>query len=103
MIEDPAQEFEDIKVLFDLYKFDTQDSDLSHLYSTCFYTRDLAVSQQFKIRLFQNLAKRAIQNQELLSKSQRGGPTSLNPESVKSFVENKKLKRMNMQLSAKCE
>ena len=40
---DPDREFEEIKQLFDLYRNDTKGSDLSQLYASCFYTKDVKV------------------------------------------------------------
>ena len=53
---DPEEEYSEISQLFDVYKEDTKQLDISHLYSACFYTKDKALIQQFKMRLFQNLA-----------------------------------------------
>ena len=48
----PEKEFSEIKKLFELYQQDTSKSDLSHLYATCYFTKDLALVQQFKLRVF---------------------------------------------------
>ena len=40
---DPEKEYDEIKQLFDLYKTDTKTSDISYLYTACFYTKDIKI------------------------------------------------------------
>lgn len=101
---DPDTEFDEVRKLFDLYKMDCSKSDLEHLYMTCFYTQDKALVQQFKVRVFQNIAQRALRNQEALIKTQsRRKGVQLDKEAIQVFADNKRLHKQNKELTQRIE
>jgi hypothetical protein len=55
-----------IKQLYEAYQVDLSESEVSSLYSACYYSEDIYLAQQFKINLFQTIARRAIKNQQVL-------------------------------------
>lgn len=99
---DPQQEFEEIAQLFDMYRQDLAGSDISHLYTACKYTQDRTQLLNFKAKLFQSIAQRAIRNQEFLVKSNKrrnkGVPNENKGDNVKIFIENKRLIQSNQGL-----
>ena len=99
---EPQQEFEEIAQLFDVYRQDLAGSDISHLYTACKYTQDRTQLLNFKAKLFQSIAQRAIRNQEFLVKSNKrrykGVPNDNKVDNVKIFIENKRLIQSNQGL-----
>ena len=85
-------------MLFELHRADMSISDLEHIYATCYYTEDINLLLQFKVRVFQDIARKAIHNQEMVTKT--SGKNGLNGDTVKMFVENKKLKKVNASLNS---
>jgi len=104
---DPQQEFEEIAQLFDMYRQDLAGSDISHLYTACKYTQDRTQLLNFKAKLFQSIAQRAIRNQEFLVKSNKrrnkGIPNDNKVDNVKIFIENKRLIQSNQGLQGQLE